>query len=188
MSLWIPVRFASGPQLWKSNCCHSNWKAAPGLAGCVNVLGQMFTEFVLWLWNWASRVKAVSHREVWAVTLRALPHTVSPVRFRNHCEYYCPLHTEIWFCFTVSGVLAAGMLFWRCFHHSQVLVQSVEEPLCPIPEKGQAREDGVRKKLPDFYSQAIFLALWFIIYGCRTFRFWVPWLVLHWFLEKLLHF
>lgn len=37
-----PLRFASGPQLWKSNFCHSNWKAAPSLAGgCVNVLGQV---------------------------------------------------------------------------------------------------------------------------------------------------
>lgn len=46
-----PLTFASGPQLWKSNCCHSSWKAASCLAGCVNVLGRIrdVIEFVFWL-------------------------------------------------------------------------------------------------------------------------------------------
>lgn len=98
-------------------------------------------EFVFCLWNWVSHVKVVSLRGFVSCN------------FKDFVTSLLLSDSEIIVSTAVCYKLNSGFAlqprqcwllaccFWDSFYHSQVLVRSVEKQLCPIPEKGQARED-----------------------------------------------
>lgn len=98
-------------------------------------------EFVFQLWNWASPVKVVSYRGFVSSDFKDF--LTCFLLADSEIILSAAVHYELnsGFALATTRVATTGTLFWRCFYHSQVLVQSVEKQLCPIPEKGQARED-----------------------------------------------
>lgn len=98
-------------------------------------------EFVFQLWNWASHVKAVSACGVVRFNFKdfATCFLLSDSEIIVSDTVHYKLNSG--FALAAARVVTAGMLFWRCFYHSQVLVQSVKKQLCPILEKERMSQE-----------------------------------------------
>ena len=115
-------------------------------------------EFVFCLCNRASRVKVVSHRGFVSWNFKGFTtcFLVSDSEIVVSITACCKLGSE--FALAATRVVTAGLLFWRCIYHSQVLVQSMEKQLCSIPEKGQTREDESGRSFQTLLSQCSLLS------------------------------
>ena len=107
------------------------------------------------LWKWASHVKVVSHSGVMSCNFKdfARCFLLSDSEIIVSTTVHYKLNSG--FALAATRVVTAGMLFWRCFYHSQVPVQSMEKQLCPIPEKGQAREDESGRSFQTLLSNSV---------------------------------